>query len=128
MKATYILSSELAKANCAKRIMQEIELDRDEIHEVVIRPHKSSRSLEQNDYQWRLLRAAAEPLGYSPEELHEVAKDAYGGHTEKVIMGIKVKVLNFSTSKAKVDEMRLYLDWLEPYLAENCGIDPRRYQ
>ena len=125
MKAHYVLRNELVRANCAERIHTDPELAD---HEVVIRPFKSKRSLEQNDYLWRLMRAAAEPLGYSPEELHKAAKDAYGGHTEKVVAGVTVRVLNFSTSKAKVDEMRLYLDWLEPWLMEHTGIDPRGYR
>lgn len=125
MKAKYRLIGRAVRETLSERIVNDPELDD---HEVVIRPHKSSRSLDQNDYMWRLLRAAALQVGYSPEELHEVCKDAYGGHSDKWLFGREVRVLNFSSSKANIEEMRHYLDWLEPYLSDNTGIDPRQHQ
>ena len=123
MNLRFTLISDMVRRHCADRIISEPEIAG---HEVVVRPHKSKRSLEQNDLMWALYREVAPEIGYSPEELHEVAKDAYGGHREVTVGGVTVNVLNFSTSGAKVDEMRLYLDWLAPWLAEHTGVDTKR--
>jgi hypothetical protein len=94
--------------------------------EVIIRPHKSKRSLQQNACMWAMLAAAGDELGYSPAELHELAKAERFGVREVEVpksRGKTLKIINGSTTKLSVQEMSLYLDWLQVWLTDNAGID-----
>jgi hypothetical protein len=94
--------------------------------EVIIRPHKSKRSLQQNACMWAMLAAAGDEIGYSPAELHELAKAERFGVREVEVpksRGKTLKIINGSTTKLSVQEMSLYLDWLQVWLTDNAGID-----
>lgn len=94
-------------------------------YEVLVRKRKSKRSLQANAYMWALNTEAGKELGYSPAEMHELCKAAFGG-TRKVTIGdITVEVLNTSTSKMSVEEFTNYIDWLGQYLTTEVGIDAR---
>lgn len=49
-------------------------LPHDTVHEVIIRPHKSKRSLDQNALLWQWLTIIGSDLGYTKEEAHEEYK------------------------------------------------------
>lgn len=49
-------------------------LPQEPVHEVVIRPHKGKRSLDQNALLWQWLTIIGSELGYTKEEAHEEYK------------------------------------------------------
>jgi hypothetical protein len=100
--------------------------------EVVIRKHKGKRNLQQNAAMWAMLTEAGKRLGYSPEEMHELAKAAYFGTREikvptsgRAVLDETITIINGGTSKLNVEEMSAYLDWLVPWLTEHAEIDAR---
>ncbi|MDH4319665.1 MAG: recombination protein NinB [Desulfobulbaceae bacterium] len=56
----------------AQAIIASLPLD--PIHEVVIRPHKGKRSLDQNALLWKWNTYIGVELGYDSEEMHEILK------------------------------------------------------
>ena len=67
MKKTVIIRNEQIRDHLVETVQ---ELPLDPVHEVIIKPHKRNRSLEQNNFYWKLLRIIAGDTGYTPEELH----------------------------------------------------------
>ena len=69
-KATYILRSRgyQVRWKCIEHI-ESLDLEGDTPHEIVIRPYKSSRSIEQNNLLHSWLRAIAEETGHTVEEM-----------------------------------------------------------
>lgn len=49
----------------------------DAIHEVIIRPHRGKRSLDQNALLWKWNNYIGVELGYTPEEMHEILKEMF---------------------------------------------------
>jgi hypothetical protein len=119
----FVIRSERQRANAAACC-----LEAPEGWEVIIRPHKSKRSLQQNACLWAMLTAAADELGYTPTELHELAKAERFGTREVYIpdgSGRSVRIIKGSTTKLNVEEMSRYLDWLQVWVTENVGVDAR---
>jgi len=88
--------------------------------EVVIRPHKRNRSLDQNALYWKWLQIIGDYLGYTKDEMHVLLRYKFLGHEEREIAGEKILVLP-STTKLNVGEMWDYLNDIERF-ALSLGI------
>lgn len=96
--------------------------------ELVVRPHKSKRSIEQNKRLWKIyqtLEAEAWVDGkrFSQEVWHEYLAGQFIGFDEVVMPGGEIKRNPISTTKLKVDEMSEYQNKIQAYGAENFGIE-----
>lgn len=85
-------------------------LPQEPVHEVVIREHKSKRSLEQNDKMWAMLTDISRQVDWygqklSPEEWKDVL--TAGLKQQKVVPGIDggFVVIGARTSKMSIKEM-----------------------
>ena len=80
---------------------------------VFVKSIPKTRSPQQNNYYWMIVKSVAKEIGYTEDEMHEV---------------VKVKFKIDSTSKLEQDEFSDFLDRLIRYFAE-LGFpveDPRR--
>jgi len=68
-----IYSEELR--NRAIAVIYSLPLDK--VHEVIIKPHKKDRSLDQNALYWKWLTVIAADLGETKEDVHERYKGKY---------------------------------------------------
>lgn len=145
MKKTLQIKNEIVRAN-AINLINIIPLDK--LHEVIIRPFKRNRSLEQNALLWKWQTIIAEDLGYTKDELHAEYKstilvplmlkypDDYpefcemvaaiqalrDADNEKEADNIAKKVIFFvTTTKLKVKHMTEYLNDIEKH-AISLGI------
>lgn len=73
--------------------------------EVVIREHKNSRSVEQNNLFHAILRALAESTGHSVEEIKEYVSQEYLGSVEYTGLDGTPRTRVRSTSELDVEEM-----------------------
>ena len=80
---------------------------------VIIKPMPKTRSPQQNNYYWMIVKAVAKEIGYTHDELHEI---------------VKVKFEIESTKELEQDEFSDFLDRLIRYFAEQRFPveDPRR--
>lgn len=111
-----------------KRACHVIEsLPGDDVFEVIIRPHKKDRSLQQNAYYWKIVTIIANDLGQTKDELHFEMKRKFltrifcrddEGYAE-MAQAIRVaqsdvlarKVVDLtSTTQASVAQMSEYID------------------
>ena len=80
---------------------------------IVINTLPKTRSPQQNNYYWMIVKSVAKDIGYTPDEMHEV---------------VKVKFKIDSTKNLEQEEFSDFLDRLIRYFAE-LGVpveDPRR--
>ena len=80
---------------------------------IIIKPMPKTRSPQQNNYYWMIVKSVANEIGYTHDELHEI---------------VKVKFEIESTKNLEQDEFSDFLDRLIRYFAEQ-GFpveDPRR--
>ena len=80
---------------------------------IVVKRLPKSRSPQQNNYYWIIIKSVANEIGYTHDELHEI---------------VKVKFEITSTKDLEQDEFSDFLDRLIRYLAQQ-GFpveDPRR--
>ena len=80
---------------------------------IVVKPIPKTRSPQQNNYYWMIIKVVANEIGYTHDELHEI---------------VKVKFQINSTKDLEQDEFSDFLDRLIRYFAE-LGYpveDPRR--
>lgn len=111
----YILRGGAVRDNLCARIH---EIPETPPMEVVIRPYKSKRSLEQNAKMWTLIRAIAQG-----DEL-EVTKDRLlmkwaGWEVRSLPDGTEYPVPAVGgSSRLTVEQMSEFIDWLEVFAAE----------
>lgn len=74
MNNKIIISSEELR-NRAVAVIASLPLDK--VHEVIIKPHKKDRSLDQNALYWKWLTVIAADLGETKEDVHERYKGKY---------------------------------------------------
>ena len=92
-------------------------------YELVLRPMKSKRSIEQNKRYWTLLRevsAVAWLNGrqFSDETWHEFFKRTFIGCDEIAMPDGSTELRGISTTKLKVDEFGDYMLQIEQWAAE----------
>ena len=93
--------------------------------ECIVRKRRSKRNLDQNAASWAIYTEAAKEVGESPQGMHDIAIEAYGGSRKVTIGGVEFTVLNLHTSKFSVKEMSDYLDWLVVWATDNVKVNAR---
>jgi len=84
--------------------------------EVVIKPYKRNRSVEQNDYYWTVLTHISGETGYTKDDLHDMLRYKLLGMQKKEVAGVVIEYLP-STTKLKVGEMADYITQIEAWAA-----------
>tara|TARA_R100001369_G_scaffold79696_1_gene109774 strand:- start:145 stop:516 length:372 start_codon:yes stop_codon:yes gene_type:complete len=104
----------LGKNNLDGLISKLRELDQEQLWSVNKTPHKSTRSLSQNEYYWRFLTELADYFGLkSKDEMHEVLLYKLLSE-EKQIKNLKVMTIG-STTKLNVKEFNEYLEKVKDF-------------
>lgn len=96
-------------------LMEKIhQLDKESLWTVTVKPFKSTRSLDQNEYYWKLVTELANYFGLkSKNEMHEVL--LYKLLSEKKqIKNLKVITIG-STTKLNVKEFNEYLEKVKEF-------------
>jgi hypothetical protein len=99
----YVIRSQDIRWRCIKAI-EDIDPD-EKKQEVIIREHKNSRSVEQNNLFHAILRALAESTGHSVEEIKEYVSQEYLGSVEYTGLDGTPRTRVRSTSELDVEEM-----------------------
>jgi hypothetical protein len=91
--------------------------------EIVLRPLKSKRSLEQNKRYWALLREVAATVWvdgrqYADEVWHEHFRREFIGREELALPSGQVESRGISTTTLSVEEMGRYMDEIARWCAE----------
>jgi len=90
------------------------ELDQDKLWSVTVKPYKSTRSLDQNEYYWKLVTELADYFGLkSKDEMHEVLLYKLLSE-EKQIKNLKVMTIG-STTKLNVKQFNEYLEKVKEF-------------
>jgi hypothetical protein len=117
----FIIRSALIRVNALNAIRN---LPYEPLHEVTIRKHKSTRTLEQNNKMWAMLTDISKQvvwhgLRLTPEEWKEMVTAAL--KRQKVVPGIDggFVVIGASTSKMSIKEMIDVIDFAYAF-----GADP----
>ena len=95
------------------RVMEHIEsldLEGDTPYEVIVRPYKSSRSIEQNNLLHSWIRAIAEETGHSVEEIKDYVCSEYLGSREYLGINGTPKSRLVTTSELSVEEMSALIE------------------
>ena len=104
----------LGKNNLDGLISKLKELDQEQLWSVTVKPYKSIRSLDQNDYYWNLVAELANYFGLkSKTEMHEVLLYKLLSE-EKQIKNLKVMTIG-STTKLNVKEFNEYLEQVKDF-------------
>ena len=99
----------LDKNNIDELIKNIKSLDQNELWTITITPYKSNRSVNQNDYYWKLVTELSKYFGVSSKnEMHEVLSYKLLSK-EKQIKNLKVVTIT-STTKLNVKEFNEYLE------------------
>ncbi len=129
---TFLLRSDQIRAHASQQVL---ETPFDPVHEVVIRPYKVSRTLEQNCAQWPYLTGFAQQLQWpvngkmcwmSEEEWKDVLTAAFEKETDlRLAAGFDggVVMLGKRTSKFSVKK---FSEWMEFLIAAAAlkGVTP----
>ena len=84
------------------------ELDQDKLWSVIVKPYKSTRSLDANAYYWNLVAELADYFGLkSKDEMHEVLLYKLLSE-EKQIKNLKVMTIG-STTKLNASDFNKFL-------------------
>lgn len=105
----------------ARAIALITRLDLEKPWEMILRPHKRSRSLEQNALYWKWLGIIAKDTGHDSEEIHEFCKQKF---LEPIFVEINGEVheARRTTTKLKVDEMSSYMNRVYAWATSELGI------
>lgn len=96
--------------------------------EVVIRPHRSKRSIEQNKRLWKIYQTISEQVWvnghkFDAETWHEYFKSHFIGYNEVVNpMTGEVNKIPLSTTTMNTQEMTEYQNKLQAWAANEYGI------
>ena len=124
MKKYFILKSDAIKQRAAEFILK---LSGDTVYEVIIRPHKSNRSLQQNNllHAWCsfISQQYAEAHGkfYPASHWKEYLKDLFLGQEVIEVNGKQI-VKPVETSKLNVKDMQEFMDKVDHYCASELQI------
>ena len=108
------MNFKLNKNNLDGLVSKLKELDQNVLWSVTVKPYKSTRTLNQNDYYWRLVAELADYFGLkSKDEMHEVLIYKLLSE-EKQIKNLKVMTIN-STTKLNVKQMNDYIKKVQDF-------------
>lgn len=117
-KQTFILRDETIRANLMAAIAK---LKLAEPLEVLIRPYRKSRSLEQNSLLWAWYAVIAQETGHDAEEIHEFCKHKFLPPVF-VDMGGEVIETRRTTTKLKVGEMAEFMNAVHAWATTELGV------
>ena len=100
-------------------------LDLSEPQDVTIKPHKSSRSLDQNSLMWIWLTHMAKHFSsksgtFTQDDMHDLMRHKFLGYDERKIGNTELPPQLKSTTKQNVGEMHHYLSQIDMWAA-TCG-------
>ena len=99
----YVIRSDDIKWRCIDAVT---DIDTEgKKQEVIIREHKNSRSVEQNNLFHAIIRALAESTGHSVEEIKEYVSQEYHGSVEYTGLDGTPRTRVRGTSELDVEEM-----------------------
>ena len=108
------MNFKLNKNNLDGLVSKLKELDQNVLWSVTVKPYKSTRTLNQNDYYWRLVAELADYFGLkSKDEMHEVLLYKLLSE-EKQIKNLKVMTIN-STTKLNQKQMSDYIERVKEF-------------
>ena len=108
------MNFKLNKNNLDGLVSKLKELDQNVLWSVTVKPYKSTRTLNQNDYYWRLVAELADYFGLkSKDEMHEVLLYKLLSE-EKQIKNLKVMTIN-STTKLNQKQMHDYIERVKEF-------------
>jgi len=88
---------------------------------VAIKPHRNSRSYNQNRYYWGvIISILADFTGYSKDEMHEVLKGKFLSD-EKEIAGEQIR-FSYSTAELNTVEFEQYLTDIREWASVKLGL------
>ena len=87
-----------------------LDLEGDTPYEVIVRPYKSSRSMEQNNLLHSWLREIAEETGHTVEEIKDYVCSEYLGSREYLGINGTPKRRLVTTSELSVEEMSALIE------------------
>jgi hypothetical protein len=109
----WILRTPDVLENCVNGLKQ---LPDDEIWEVVAKPYKLNRSVEQNALMWQLLTLLADHTAHSKDEMYTITTEMFLAPTVVEFRGQIHR--RYSTSKLKIGEMSEFIERLYQLSAE----------
>ena len=124
MKTQIIIRSHDLKSR-AISLVDSLSLD--ELHEVIIRPYKSKRSLDQNNLYWswvdKIRIHVADSTGnfFLGDEIHEWLKAKFLPVRVVEIEGVAVKCAA-TTTKLNTKEMSEYMEMIERFCGSEMGL------
>ena len=118
MPDTIIIRDEKLRAAALQKLLA---LDLSKPWDMTVKPHKSSRSLDQNALYWSWLGVIAGDTGYTADDIHEVCKQKFLP-PHFVDIGGEVTETRRTTTKLKVDEMSAYMGQVEAWAVSELGI------
>ena len=108
------MNFKLNKNNLDGLISKLKELDQDVLWSVTVKPFKSIRSLDQNEYYWKLVTELADYFGLKyKDEMHEILLYKLLSE-EKQIKNLKVLTIG-STTKLNVKQFNEYLEKVKEF-------------
>jgi len=116
---TYVLRSYEVAERCIEKIMSisnsnsTTSTTSTPLTEVVIREHKSKRSVDQNNRYWAILRGFASHTGHTADELHKMMSiEILGWENIKSLSG-EEHLIPKQTSSLTVQEFAEYMERVE---------------
>lgn len=114
---TFILR-ELKNLQYVVTELMALTLDPEKPLEVVVREHKSKRSLDQNALYWARVKVLGDHFGYHKDEMHEVLAHMF--LAEKSVTWDAVEIpYRPSTTKLNTKEMAEYMHRIEHFANEH---------
>jgi hypothetical protein len=108
------MNFKLNKNNLDNLVNQLKDLDQNKLWSVTVKPYKSTRSLDQNEYYWKLVTELADYFGLkSKDEMHQVLLYKLLSE-EKQIKNLKVLTIG-STTKLNVKQFNEYLEKVKEF-------------
>ena len=105
----YVLRTYQIRWRCIEAI-NALDLESETDYEVIVRPYKSSRSMEQNNLLHSWLREIAEETGHTVEEIKDYVCSEYLGSREYIGINGTPKRRLVTTSELSVEEMSALIE------------------
>ena len=90
--------------------IESLDLEGDTPYEIIVRPYKSNRSMEQNNLLHSWLREIAEETGHTVEEIKDYVCSEYLGSREYLGINGTPKRRLVTTSELSVEEMSALIE------------------
>ena len=124
MSRTIVLKTQFQRDAAVKLIQEATD---DDLQEVVIRQHKSTRSYQQNRYYWKCLNEICDNISmtvgdvFGADDMHDRFRKKFLPYTEKEVLGEMQRTLT-STKNLPVDKMAAYITKIDQFCSEHLGL------